>query len=127
MPQGKDHQPPFAVYPKYDLLKEHLLTLAQAARRLPSASPDESGSLNPSTVFRWTKGGLLTTSRKMKVRLEKTRIGGRNFTSVEALTRFFERLVDDEPSPDHAESREISLDKQAKNSIRILRQRGRLK
>jgi hypothetical protein len=62
-----------------DIATEELLSLAQAARRLP-------GRPHISTLHRWANPGV------KGVRLETVRLGGRRFTSVEALQRFTERL-----------------------------------
>lgn len=66
-----------------DISKEELLTLAQAARRLPSRG--EKG-MSPSTVWRWATNGLRGH------RLEVIHVGGKRCTSVEALQRFFESI-----------------------------------
>ena len=56
-----------------DLQSEQLLTLADAARHLPTRP-------HVSTIWRWAaKGGL-----------ETVRLGGRVYTSAEALDRFAE-------------------------------------
>lgn len=58
-----------------DLSSETLLSLRDAAKSLP-------GRPHISTIFRWRRVGV------RGVRLETCRIGGRRFTSVEALNRF---------------------------------------
>jgi len=58
-----------------DISAEQLLTLSQAARSLP-------GKVNVSTLWRWYQRGC------RGVRLETVVIGGRRYTSKEALERF---------------------------------------
>jgi hypothetical protein len=74
------------------LLSETLLTLSQAARRLP---PFRAGRpVDPSTLSRWILAGAKAPDGTM-VRLEaiKTPSGWR--TSEEALARFFGALTPD--------------------------------
>jgi hypothetical protein len=58
-----------------DLANEKLLSLSQAARSLP-------GPPHPNTLWRWHQRGV------RGVKLETVLIGGRRFTSFEALERF---------------------------------------
>lgn len=58
---------------------ETMRLLKAAAKRLP-------GDPHLCTVFRWTKKGI------RGVRLEATNVGGRWFTSDEAIGRFLARL-----------------------------------
>jgi hypothetical protein len=81
-----------AAPPEYDLLEEECLTFAQAARWLPAFRKTKKNS--PSTIARWVFKGLLTDSQTHRVYLERVRIGGTNFTSKEALRRFFDKLND---------------------------------
>ncbi|MEM6468257.1 MAG: DUF1580 domain-containing protein [Planctomycetota bacterium] len=60
-----------------DLLTEDLLSLAQATREIPTRP-------NVSTVWRWAKRGI------RGVRLETVKVGGKQMTSVQALTRFLQ-------------------------------------
>jgi hypothetical protein len=82
-----------------DLQSEELLSLSDAAKRLP---PHRRGRpVHPSCIFRWIFEGVRLPSRE-RVRLEAVRLGGRWLTSVEALQRFAERLtprIDTEPGP----------------------------
>jgi hypothetical protein len=74
------------------LLNETLLTLSQAARRLP---PFRAGRpVNPATLTRWILSGAKAPNGTV-VRLEaiKTPSGWR--TSEEALARFFAALTPD--------------------------------
>jgi len=81
-----------------DLTNEQLVSLPGAARRLP-------GQPHVSTLHRWRLRGV------RGVRLETTLIGGKRFTSTEALQRFVDRLNDRnnadaaEPLPASATSR----------------------
>lgn len=63
----------------FDLLHEQLVTLAEAGQGLPNAP-------SRTTVWRWADTGL------DGVRLETVWLGGRRYTSREALWRFLERL-----------------------------------
>jgi len=72
-----------------DTEREHLVSFADAARRVPSSRAGRQ--LHPNTIWRWAKRGLKTVGGD-RVYLETTRIGGSNFTSVEALNRFFAAL-----------------------------------
>lgn len=59
-----------------DVQTEKLLTITETARTLP-------GRPNVTTIWRWRNRGV------RGVRLETICIGGRRFTSREALARFF--------------------------------------
>ena len=61
-----------------EMMKETVLTLAQAAKRVPGPK----GNISPATIYRWVKEGV--HGRK----LEAFTIGGRMLTTVEALARF---------------------------------------
>lgn len=63
-----------------DLQSEELLSVFEVTRRLPNRP-------HIATVHRWITRGL------RGVKLEATRIGGRVFTSVEALQRFADALT----------------------------------
>lgn len=109
--------------PEFDLLTEECLTFAQAARWLPSFRGP--GKNSPNTIARWCQEGLLSDSRKHRYYLQKVRIGGTNFTSKEALRRFFAKL-DDGPSAARPRKRKSS-EKRTENAKDILRRRGLLK
>jgi hypothetical protein len=68
-----------------DIHTEKLQTLTEAARLLPDRP-------HVSTLYRWAQRGV------KGVRLETVVVGGRRYTSVEALQRFAQRLTAD-PSP----------------------------
>ena len=69
-----------------DIEREHLLTPAEAARRLPRSR--RGRAVHKSTIFRWISRGL-----RGEIRLEAVKVGGQTFTSVEALQRFADRLT----------------------------------
>ena len=63
---------------------EELVSLTEATRALP---PGRNGKrLHVSTLHRWAGRGL------RGVVLETIHVGGRRYTSTEALQRFFDRL-----------------------------------
>jgi hypothetical protein len=62
-----------------DVSKERLCPLAQATRHVP-------GNPHIATLHRWRLRGV------KGVKLETVLVGGRRFTSVEAIARFMERL-----------------------------------
>ena len=68
-----------------DPTSERLLSLAQAAKRLPK----RRGGKRPhvSCLYRWTVNGC------RGVILESIQVGGTRCTSEEALARFFEQLT----------------------------------
>lgn len=66
-----------------NLTSESLLSFAEAAKRLPSRP-------NLSTLHRWRFAGV------RGVKLETCLIGGKRYTSIEALERFSCRLTDGE-------------------------------
>jgi hypothetical protein len=68
-----------------DLKSESPITLAAAARLLPSNRRGRPVSL--SCILRWVLDGAPTPSGE-RVRLEAIRLGGRWLTSVPALERF---------------------------------------
>lgn len=68
-----------------DSTAETILTLAEAARRLPHRRRGRKTSV--STLYRWTVSGC------RGVILEHIQIGGTRCTSTHALQRFFDRLT----------------------------------
>jgi hypothetical protein len=83
----------------HTLIDEQLLSLPQAARRLPPGRRNRPVSL--SCVLRWVLDGVPGPGGQ-RVRLEGVRVGGRWLTSVEALARFAAALtprLDDDPAP----------------------------
>ncbi len=76
------------------LLSETLISLSDAARRLPPGRGRRPVSF--SCVLRWITTGVPGPDGQ-RVRLEGVRVGGRWLTSEEALARWAERLT---PTPD---------------------------
>jgi hypothetical protein len=68
-----------------DITREEVITLAEAARRLPCRRKGKS--TNVATLYRWASTGLHGE------RLEVIRVGGGLCTSAESLQRFFNRLT----------------------------------
>lgn len=74
----------------FDLTSESLLTLPEAAKRLPRGR--RGRPMHMSAVLRWVLTGVPAPDGQ-RVRLEAARVGGRWLTSAEALQRFAERLT----------------------------------
>jgi hypothetical protein len=72
------------------LIDEQLLSLPQAARRLPPGRRGRPVTL--SCILRWILDGVPGPDGQ-RVRLEAVRLGGRWLTSVEALARYAARLT----------------------------------
>jgi hypothetical protein len=68
---------------------------SERPRLLAKASPDVPGRPHASTLLRWALRGV------KGVKLETVIVGGRRFTSLEAIQRFIERLSKPEAS-EHA-------------------------
>lgn len=81
--------------PTDQILSEKLVSLSQAAARLPGTRPDRP--VHPSTILRWILRGCRGADGR-RVRLEGARLGTRWATSVEALGRFVASLTPT-PSP----------------------------
>jgi hypothetical protein len=73
-----------------NLIGENLLSLNQAARRLPPGRRNRPVSL--SCVLRWVLEGVPGPDGR-RVKLDAVRLGGRWVTSLEALGRFAEQLT----------------------------------
>ena len=71
-----------------DITTETVLTLADAAKRLPTRS---GRRIHVSTLYRWSQRGC------RGIRLETAQLGGSRITSMQALQRFCERLSDADP------------------------------
>jgi len=67
-----------------ELKSETVLTLDDAARRLPRRRGNRP--VHRTTLYKWASAGL------RGVRLETIQVGGSLCTSLEALQRFFDRL-----------------------------------
>jgi len=106
-----------------DLLEEDCLSLAQAARKLPTLRGARAvgKGVHPVTLWRWAKIGLNSPDGQ-KIRLETVRIGGTNCTSREALQRFLDRLQGDEVPPTTKQPR--ALGKKAAKAMDELRDLG---
>jgi hypothetical protein len=65
-----------------DLDRETLLTLDKAAAEAPG------GRVHYQTVWRWATRGV------RRVRLETAKVGGRRFTSREAIRRFVQTITE---------------------------------
>ena len=105
------------------LYSETVLSLPQAARRLPHVRGKKHP--HPNTVRRWAFSGLKSKSGIL-VNLESWILGGTRVTSLEALERFFQRLDDITVLP-MPSNREKAIGKQAEEAIDILRDRGIIK
>ena len=69
-----------------DLVNEGILTLTQAAKRLPKLR--QGRPVHVATLWRWAHHGL------RGIKLETMKMGGTRVTSLEALQRFFQKLSD---------------------------------
>jgi hypothetical protein len=78
------------------LIGEKLLSLNQAARKLPPGRRDRPVSL--SCVLRWVLDGAPAPDGS-RVKLEAVRLGGRWLTSIEALGRFADALTPRQSKP----------------------------
>jgi hypothetical protein len=112
---------PGIVASRRSLLGEQALSLAKAARCLPSVRGKKTP--HPSTLYRWATEGRKSRGGRI-IRLEIVRVGGTNCTSMEALTRFFERLNDIEPVDPPRTLALAAQERQAEEAKKILRQRG---
>lgn len=70
------------------IFKETMLTFSQAASHLPRM---QGKKIHTSTLWRWARKGV------QGVKLETRKLGGRFFTSLEALERFSKALAEKEP------------------------------
>lgn len=104
--------------------EQNLLTLAEAAQKTP-------GRVSAAAVWRWSRKGIKARSGTI-VNLEHIRVGGKLYTSAEALDRFFRATAQadsgyfdaaEEPSggpdasPPHDDSRPRSVAKSEAESI----------
>src|SRR5262245_48148137 len=80
--------------PMLDIRHEELLSLAEAAQRLPNRRMGRP--VSPSCIWRWIVEGVKGPTGQ-RVRLEGAKVGGAWLTSVEALERFIVRLTPTEP------------------------------
>jgi hypothetical protein len=75
----------FPMSTEHPLLRETLINLSQAARRIPAFRG--SGRCHPSTIFRWLTTGVKLPNGE-QLRLEGFRLAGRWLTSEQAVDRF---------------------------------------
>ena len=75
-----------------NVFNEKVVSLHEAIKLLPNTPARKK--LHISTVFRWIQKGLRSKDAAI-VRLEIVKIGGKTFTSQEAMQRFFDRLSGD--------------------------------
>ena len=73
-----------------DAFQETVLSLSQAAKRLPKIRPGGK-KIHVCALYRWMLGGL-EGGDGTRVYLETIKVGGTCCTSIEALQRFFDRL-----------------------------------
>jgi hypothetical protein len=73
-----------------DLLAEHTMGFAAAARQLPRLRGGRP--VHPSTLTRWATAGISAADGRV-VRLEAVRVASRWVTSSEALSRFIADLT----------------------------------
>lgn len=76
-----------------DVFKEEVISLFEAAKRLPRVRNGKK--LHLSTLFRWAQRGKRSNDG-MQIRLETIQVGGTKCTSLQALQRFFDRLTGDQ-------------------------------
>ena len=77
-----------------NIVKEELLPLKEAARRLPRCRSGKKISV--ATLYRWS-----SPKGCRGVRLETARVGSARVTSVEALQRFVDRLTERDEGGQH--------------------------
>jgi Protein of unknown function (DUF1580) len=73
-----------------NLLSEELIGFSEAARLCPGRRGN--GRAQPSTAWRWAKVGVMGPDGSI-VRLEMIRLGGRCFTSRQAVQRFADAMT----------------------------------
>ena len=72
-----------------DIDREQLLPLSEAAKLIPSA---KGKHLHPASVWRWVRKGVVAPDGR-RVKLDSAKVGGRWYTSREAVQRFLEALT----------------------------------
>lgn len=80
-----------------DLQSHRLIRLSQAARFLGEKGGDRPP--HPSTAYRWAGSGVRADDGTVVV-LETIRVGGRRYTSAEALQMFAELLTRGSKAPE---------------------------
>ncbi len=94
-----------------DIRKEMLRTLAQAAHSLP-------GRVAPSTTWRWHRKGV------RGIRLETVVIGGKRYTSEEALTRFAAALTAASEPANTTDTAAVTSPERDPSTARMLKNAG---
>jgi hypothetical protein len=74
--------------------------LTEQLRLVTHASKDVPGRPHTSTLIRWCRRGV------RGVKLETVVVGGRRYTSIEAIQRFIAKLSDPQPAQDAAAARD---------------------
>lgn len=88
-----------------DIHREEILTLADAAERFPSSR--QGKPTHYGTVVRYITRGIPCRNGE-RVKLEAARLGGRWYTSAEAIQRFADNLTEASmPSSEASKLREI--------------------
>lgn len=75
-------------------VSEGLISLSQAAKRIPSTRGDRT--VHPATIWRWAKHGYRLPGGRV-VKLEIVRIGYGYATTEAALDRFIHAMTNPEP------------------------------
>ncbi|MFO0881551.1 MAG: DUF1580 domain-containing protein [Gemmataceae bacterium] len=88
---------------------EELFPISQT----PCHLPPPSRQVHPSTCFRWALKGV---GRK-RIRLETTKIGGRRFTSKQAIQRFLDRLNREASSNGHRSRAQARIIPQTEHAL----------
>jgi len=86
-----------------DLGSEEVITLTEAAKRLPSLRAGSRPHI--CTMYRWAQRGI------RGVRLETARLGGTTVTSIEAIQRFSERCSGTDPKSVPSKASERSIER----------------
>lgn len=89
-----------------------LLTLADASKHVPL---HDGKRVNPSTIWRWCRIGIKSRSSD-RVRLGHVRVGGRVYTSEEALGAFFHAVA--EADLEYFQRQPVALPKRPTNKQR---------
>jgi len=101
-----------------DVFDETVITLSEAAKRLPRIRAGKRP--HPATLYRWISAGR-KSHRGTIVHLESVKVGGTTCTSLEALQRFFDRLTGDrevETPPTITERRRLRQIEEAEEALR---------
>jgi hypothetical protein len=80
---------------------ETLISLAQAAKKIPSTRTNGC-KLHPATLTRWINFGVRTKSGN-RIKLEAVKVGAGFVTSEQAVDRFLEAISEDQSSQQESE------------------------